>query len=161
VAYDARNFHPGRAAEIQSGASGLGRIGQLSADGLKRLEIGLPVFVATIHFEALRAASRSAGEFRDWSRYPSVKRDLAFVTPVGIESAALLATIREGAGPLLDTARLFDVYSGERIGQGLKSLAFSLVFQSQGRTLADAEVDALVEAAVRLVEQRHGAKLRS
>ena len=70
-------------------------------------------------------------------------------------------TLREGAGPLLESVRLFDVYTGEQIGEGRKSLAYAMRFRAPDRTLTDAEVAEAREAAVALAVERHGAVHRS
>lgn len=160
-AYDGRGFHSGHAAEMLVGDSRIGVMGQLGRKALERLEIPGPVFAATLRVEALRQASRPADDYREWGRFPSVKRDLAFLVNPGVESAALESEIRAAAGPLLKSVRLFDVYTGERIGKGLKSLAYSLEFQSLERTLADGEVDQAVSLAIRRASEQHGAQLRS
>lgn len=160
-AYDGRGFQAGHAAEILSGTTRLGVMGQLGRKALERLEVPGPVFVATLRVDGLRQVARPSGEFREWARFPGVKRDLAFLVELGIESAALESEIRAAAGPLLRSVRLFDVYTGERIGKGLKNLAYSLEFRSPERTLLDAEVDQAVALAVQRALDKLGAQLRS
>jgi phenylalanyl-tRNA synthetase beta chain len=79
---------------------------------------------------------------------------------VEVSAAELTATLREGAGELLESVRLFDVYTGAQIGEGRKSLAFALRFRAADRTLTDEEITAAREAAVALAAARHGAVLR-
>jgi phenylalanyl-tRNA synthetase beta chain len=78
-----------------------------------------------------------------------------------LPAADVAATLREGAGELLESLRLFDVYTGAQIGEGKKSLAFALRFRAPDRTLTDAEVAGAREAAVALAVRRHGAVHRS
>ena len=78
-----------------------------------------------------------------------------------VPSAAVAATLAEGAGELLESVRLFDVYTGEQIGAGKKSLAFALRFRAPDRTLTEAETAVARDAAVALAAERHGAVHRS
>ena len=78
-----------------------------------------------------------------------------------LPAAALAATLREGAGELLESVRLFDVWTGDQVGTGKKSLVFALRFRAPDRTLTDAETGAARDAAVALAAQRHGAVQRA
>ena len=94
------------------------------------------------------------------SRFPVVERDLAVVVPERQPAGPLLRTVREAGGPLLQDVRLFDLYRGERIAEGAKSLAFALRFATD-RTLRDEEVDGRVRRIVKRLEAEHGAALRA
>jgi phenylalanyl-tRNA synthetase beta chain len=96
-----------------------------------------------------------------FSSYPVAKEDVALVVDDAVAAGAVAATLREAAGPLLESVRLFDVYTGAQIGEGKKSLAFALRFRAPDRTLTDAEVAEAREAAVALAARRHGAVHRS
>jgi phenylalanyl-tRNA synthetase beta chain len=87
---------------------------------------------------------------------------VALVVPAGIASAAVLTAITEGAGELLESARLFDVYTdSERLGPGLKSLAFALRFRAADRTLTIDEALLARDASIAMATERFGARLRS
>ena len=92
---------------------------------------------------------------------PVAKEDVALVVADTVTSAEVEAALREGAGDLLESVRLFDVYTGAQVGEGRKSLAFALRFRAPDRTLTDEEITAAREAAVALAAERHGAVLRS
>ena len=94
------------------------------------------------------------------SRYPSVRRDLAVIVEDGVAAGRLLDEVRRGAPATLSDAVVFDLYRGEGIGAGRKSVAIGLTFRSESRTLDDMEVDGFVEAIVAGLEAEVGAELR-
>jgi phenylalanyl-tRNA synthetase beta chain len=94
------------------------------------------------------------------STFPVAKEDVALVLDATVPAADVAATLREGAGELCESVRLFDVYTGEQIGQGRRSLAFALRFRSPERTLTEAETGAARSAAVTLAAERYGAVQR-
>jgi phenylalanyl-tRNA synthetase beta chain len=95
------------------------------------------------------------------SPYPPVLQDIALVVDAAVPAAELTATLRRGAGELLEDVRLFDVYTGDQIGPGRRSLAFALRFRAPDRTLTAAEATAARDAAVTAAIETHGATLRS
>jgi len=103
-----------------------------------------------------RAGPRAQG----LSRYPSVRRDLAFVVPDGIAWASIEASARAAAGPSLRELVLFDVYRGKGVETGFKSVAMGLILQEKDRTLTDHDVDAVVGGVVARLEREHGATIR-
>ena len=95
-----------------------------------------------------------------FSTFPVAKEDVALVVDEDVPASAVEAALREGAGALLESVRLFDVYTGDQVGPGRKSLAFALRFRAPDRTLTEAETTAAREAAVALAAQRVGAVQR-
>ena len=95
------------------------------------------------------------------SRYPTMHRDLAVVVDEAVAAQAVLDEVRRAAGEALYKLELFDVYRGEGVDSGRKSLAFSLTLQVSSRTLTDVEVDSIVAGAVGALRQRFGAQLRT
>jgi phenylalanyl-tRNA synthetase beta chain len=93
--------------------------------------------------------------------YPPVRQDLAFSIPEDVAAGDLVAAAREAAGAELRDMRAFDVYHGEQVGHGRKSVAFSVVFQSPERTLSDEDAARLRSAIVDALGQRFGAELRA
>ena len=96
-----------------------------------------------------------------FSTYPVAKEDVALIVDASIPVADITATLREGAGELCESVRLFDVYTGGQVGPGKRSLAFALRFRALDRTLTEAEAGAARDAAVALAVQRHGAVHRA
>ena len=95
-----------------------------------------------------------------FSSYPLAKEDVALVVDETVAAADVEAALREGAGPLLESIRLFDVYTGEQVGAGKKSLAFALRFRAPDRTLKEGESSAARDAAVQVAAERTGAVQR-
>jgi phenylalanyl-tRNA synthetase beta chain len=156
--------HPGRSAEVyRSDVDGvsvrIGWIGQLHPRLQKNLDLDPHIFAFEIDLAALqrRELPRAAG----LSRYPSVRRDLAFVVSETVSWAALEASVRRAAGPSLQDLRLFDRYVGKGVETGCKSLAMGLILQEESRTLTDREVDQAVAAVVDALRGEHGAEMRS
>jgi phenylalanyl-tRNA synthetase beta chain len=95
-----------------------------------------------------------------FSAYPVAKEDVALVVDESVPAATVEAALREGAGELLESIRLFDVFTGEQIGTGRKSLAFAMRFRAPDRTLKEGEATAARDAAVALAAERTGAVQR-
>jgi phenylalanyl-tRNA synthetase beta chain len=96
----------------------------------------------------------------EFSTYPQAKEDVALVVDAAVTTAEVETALREGAGDLLESIRLFDVFTGDQIGEGSKSLAFALRFRAPDRTLTEEETTAARDAAVALAAERTGAVQR-
>jgi phenylalanyl-tRNA synthetase beta chain len=128
---------------------------------LKRFDVQADIFIAEIDLNLMSKGSRiESRHYVELPRYPSVYRDLAFVVDESVPVGELEKAIKEKAGDLLKSIYLFDIYRGEKIGDGKKSVAFSLEIVSGQKTLTDEEVNALMKEIVSYVEGRTGAKLR-
>lgn len=151
--------HPGRSADIHRDGVHIGWIGQVHPRLAKQLEIDVDVIAFELQLAPLvqRALPR-AGEL---SRFPSVRRDLAFLVPEEVSWAALSASVRTTVGPLLREVQLFDRYVGQGVEPGFKSLAMGLILQDNSRTLTDRDVDAVVADVVAVIEREHRARIRS
>ncbi|KRG40826.1 phenylalanine--tRNA ligase subunit beta [Stenotrophomonas panacihumi] len=151
--------HPGRSADVWRDGQCIGWIGQLHPALAKALEIDVDVVVFELALAPLAArALPRAGEL---SRFPSVRRDLAFLVPEQVAWTDLAATVRASIGPLLRDVLLFDRYVGPGVEAGFKSLAMGLILQDNSRTLTDRDVDAVVADVVAAVEREHRARIRS
>ena len=155
--------HPGRSAEVyrtdlEIGEVHLGWIGQLHPRLARALDLDVEVVAFELDLEALeqRALPRAA----ELSRYPAVRRDLAFVVAEQVPWSALAASVRAAAGPVLRDLLLFDRYQGAGIESGCKSLAMGLILQDNTRTLTDHDADAVVERVVAGLGRDHGARIR-
>jgi phenylalanyl-tRNA synthetase beta chain len=144
-------FHPGKTARTSAGV--LGELNpRVLAGEWGALELDL---------EALFAESREPVTYEDVITYPAVRQDLAFVVPEDVEAGELVDAAREAAGPELREVEIFDVYRGEQAGEGKKSVAFSVAFQSPQRTLSDEDAAALRQKIADALAERFGAVLRS
>jgi len=144
-------FHPGKTARTSAGI-----VGELNP---RVLEGEWGAF--ELDLESLFAESREPVAYEDVITYPAVRQDLAFVVPEQVEAGELVAAAREAAGPQLREVEIFDVYRGEQVGEGKKSIAFSVAFQSPERTLSDEDAAALRRQIADALGERFGAVLRT
>ena len=147
---------------IASGETPLGTLGRVAAPVAADFDLDeAPVFVAELDWSTLAtlAAPHLRRTYAPVSTFPTAERDLAVLVDKSAPAAALLATICSAGGPLLQAAEVFDLYEGEGVEAGQKSLAFTLRFAAN-RTLRDEEVDAAVSAVVDALHAEHGAVLR-
>jgi phenylalanyl-tRNA synthetase beta chain len=111
--------------------------------------------------DALAARAPDLIVYEDVITFPPVRRDLAFAVPEDVTAGDLLAAAQAAAGPELREMRAFDVYRGDQVGPGKKSIAFSVVFRSPERTLTDEDAAELRDRIVEALESRFGAQLRA
>ena len=139
-------LHPGQSARLWRGATAVGWIGRLHPELLRQLELTYSAVVFEI--ETRSALVADLPHHREISRFPSVRRDLAIVVAEAVPVADLVAVIRAAAGDLLTDLIVFDIYRGQGIEPGYKSVAIGLNLQDVSRTLTDDESDAVVARVV-------------
>lgn len=159
-AADAAPWHPGRCAAIRVGDQVVGHAGELHPRVVAALELPERTCVAEVDLSALWAAGEASFGAREVSTFPVATLDVAVVVAAAVPAAEVEAALVDGAGPLLEGIRLFDVYTGPPVPEGRKSLAFTLRFRAPDRTLSTDEVTALRDAAVAEAARRVGAVLR-
>lgn len=150
--------HPGRSADICRDGARIGWIGQLHPRLQRALDLDGDVYAFELELAPL--AARALPRAAEQSRFPSVRRDLAFTVAETVSWAAISRTIRAAAGPLLRDLLPFDRYVGPGVETGQKSLATGLILQDNSRTLTDHDVDAVVAAVVAALGNDHGARIR-
>ncbi len=153
-------FHPGRTAEVYAGEQKLGVIGELHPDVQEAYDLKQRVTVLELNFDRLAAAAGSMMVYQPLPKFPGVERDLALLARVDIPAAGLLEVIHREGGSILRDVRLFDVYQGEQVAEGYRSIAFALRFQADDRTLTDEEVAGRVARITAALEKEYGASLR-
>ncbi|MEX0599645.1 MAG: phenylalanine--tRNA ligase subunit beta, partial [Rhodothermales bacterium] len=148
--------------DVFSGGERLGVVAQLAEEFAGENDLDDPVLFCELDWSAVvrLAAPFIDATYRPVSRYPTVHRDIAVVVDQSREAGVLMDAIRRSAGELLLEVDLFDLYQGEHVDEGRKSLAFALRFGTS-RTLTDEEVDERVDAVVRTLESEFDARLRS
>jgi len=154
-------FHPGRSAAVVIGDAPVGVIGEIHPRVAAALEIEGRVAVCALGLASLRGAAGREVELIEVPRFPPVRRDLAFLVPVATPSGTVHAALREAGGALLDASTLFDVYTGDRIPRGTKSLAFNVDLRAPDRTLTDDEAQQVVDRIVERLASDLGAHLRT
>ncbi len=156
---DVAPWHPGRCAELLLDGVVVGTAGELMPRVVAALDLPPRTCAMELNLDAF--VPPPPAEAPVLSGYPPVLLDLALVVPAGVPAAEVLAAVRHGAGELLESVRLFDVYTDEqRLGAGLKSLAFALRFRAPDRTLTVDEATTARDAAVAEAGSRLGAVLR-
>lgn len=150
--------HPVRSAEVLRDGVSLGWIGQIHPRLAKAMDIDVDVYAFELDLAPL--AARQLPRATELSRFPSVRRDLAFLVPEAAAWADLEATLRRAVGPLLRQVTLFDRYVGQGVEPGFKSLAMGLILQDKSRTLTDRDVESVVAEAVSAMEREHHARIR-
>jgi phenylalanyl-tRNA synthetase beta chain len=138
----ARPFlHPGRAASVRAGGHELGWIGELHPLVVRGWELGgAGVAAFELDLDEVTELAPDAAPFRAFSSFPAVRQDIAVVVRDEVPAAAVREAIRRGGGELLEGAELFDLYRGEQLGAGNKSLALRLEFRAPDRTLTEDDV---------------------
>ena len=154
-------WHPGRCARLSIAGVELGHAGELHPRVCQ--ELGLPARSAAVEvdLDLLMAQVVDVAPAPGFSTFPVAKEDVALVVDEAVSADSVERALREGAGELLESIRLFDVFTGEQIGAGRKSLAFALRFRAPDRTLTEAETGAARDAAVACAAQQCGAVQRS
>jgi phenylalanyl-tRNA synthetase beta chain len=155
-------FHPGRCTEvIVPGEPPIGEVAELHPRAAGAFDLPGRVAVFELELAPLLGASSGQRRYRDISRFPPVHRDLAFVVDRDMPAGAVRDGLVEEAGDLLDRALLFDVYEGDPLPAGKRSLAFSVDFRALDRTLTDQDVDERVRAVADRLRRDLGAELRA
>jgi phenylalanyl-tRNA synthetase beta chain len=157
---DLPGLHPGRTALLKVLGQEVGVVGEVHPQVLEKYEIEQKVTMFKLEIANLSAEKAIQKVFVPITKYPSVTRDLALLIPEEIKTAEVAALIRKQGHDWLKEVRLFDLYRGEQIQQGYKSLAFSLTWQAADRTLTDEEVNILHQKMEEALQEEFGAGLR-
>lgn len=153
-------WHPGRCASLLVDGTVIGHAGELHPRVCAAHGLPARSSAVELDLDALVAAAPARTQAPRFSTMPVAKEDVALVVDADLSAHELAETLREGAGALLESLRLFDVYTGAQIGAGKKSLAFALRFRADDRTLTEKDTSAARDAAVALAVERHGAVQR-
>jgi phenylalanyl-tRNA synthetase beta chain len=154
-------FHPVRSAAVEIDGRPAGALGELHPRVASDLELPHRVALLDLDVDALAEAIPLRAEFRDLPRFPPIRRDLAFVVDEATPAGAVREAVLEGAGALADAVILFDVFTGDPIPAGRKSLAFSVELRARDRTLTDEEAERAVRRIADEVRGRLGGELRA
>lgn len=157
---DDPTWHPGRTAKILWQDHVLGVFGEIHPTVAKSYDLKQAVLVAEIDMDLLAQARGGIPQAQDIIRYPEVRRDFAFVLDEGVSAGQLKEAILGQAGPWFKDLQLFDVYQGQGVAEGKKSMAVEVVYQSHDGTLSDEEVNREVDRMVAHVSDTLDAKLR-
>ncbi|WP_299020405.1 phenylalanine--tRNA ligase subunit beta [uncultured Dietzia sp.] len=151
-------WHPGRCVEVVVDGAVVGHAGELHPAACERL--GMPARTCAVELDLTAMGAREVLPAPAISSYPSVNQDVAVVVDHTVPAAAVEAALIAGGGELLESVRLFDVYTGSQLGEGRKSLAYALTFRADDRTLTEDEASQWRTAAVDAAAQAVAASLR-
>ena len=148
------DMHPGKSCQILLDRKPIGILGQVHPKVCKD-----EVYVCEISLQALMQKVKPL-KFKEASKYPTIAKDVAFVVPKDLSSGEIEATIKKAGGRLLHSIEVFDVYEGEHVEEGKKSIAYNLLFMAKDRTLTDEEVMQVFNHIIEKVVEVHSAQVR-
>ena len=155
------SLHPGKTAIFTKDGNVLATVGEVHPKVLDDFGINRKVYVFEINVDVLSSQAVLLTSYKSLPKFPAINRDLAVVLSSDISTDQVTKGIIASAGPLLTDVRLFDVYSGEQVAVGARSLAFSLTYRHQDRTLTDSEIDIFHKNIVEHLDKTLKAKIRS
>ena len=152
-------YHPGRKAVLTADGVKLATLGEIHPDVAERFGIDKRVYVAEVDLDALRPMEKPFYGVKPLPRFPAVTRDLAVVVDESVGAGAMLETIRRAAKNL-EEVKLFDIYRGEKLGAGRKSVAYAMSFRAPDRTLTDEEIAAAMSKILKALSEQYQAEIR-
>lgn len=138
-------LHPGRQADINKGNLEVGYIGQLHPEVAENYNIKCEVYLAVLNMDVVTMLSTFDRKYEGIAKFPGMMRDLSLVVDKTVFVGQIEAVIKKCGGKLLESVKLFDVYEGEQVAAGKKSVAYSMTFRAKDRTLEDAEVSKIID----------------
>ena len=157
---DNPTFHPGRTAEILINGEPAGIMGEIHPDAAKNFDIDTDCYVAEIDLLEIFNNINKSVKFKPLPKFPAVERDIALLVDKTVAVGDLEATIVKASGKLLDSIKLFDVYEGDRIPEGKKSVAFAISFRDPERSLTNEEINKVFKKITKDLEFKNKAQLR-
>lgn len=153
-------LHPGRQAKIMKGKLDLGFLGQIHPEVGDNYNLKTDAYVAVLNMEVLTMIASFDRKYEGIAKFPASTRDLSMIMDKEMFVGQIEHVITKNAGKILESCELFDVYEGEQVGEGKKSVAFSLIFRAKDRNLESAEVDKAVDKVLAALKDL-GIELRS
>lgn len=150
-----KEFHPGQSAYISINNDIVGIVGKVHPEVTKE-----DVFVMEMDLDKIKSKKVGKMKYKEYSKFPGVKKDLALIIEDKIPSQEIAIAIKKAAGNLLKEVEIFDVYTGKGIEEGKKSLAYSLTFEAQERTLTDEEINTILQKVMEQLEKKYHAEIR-
>ena len=157
-------YHPGRCArfyvEKDNDSVELGIMGEVHPDVAKEYGIGTRCYACEMFFDNVERMAKTGIAYTPLPKYPYSSRDIAILVDEDVPAAGMEKEIERAAGEILESVKLFDVYRGEQVESGKKSLAFNLIYRDAEKTLTDKEVDEVHEKVVLALKYKFNAILR-
>lgn len=146
-------WHPQKCAEIKTDDGEIGFLGEISPKIMAQLELSAKTAVFDINFDKLIESVSAEHEYRPFSKFPAVVRDLAVLVPRKTRVEEVLNKIETAGGELVRDVDLFDIYEGDEVPDDKKNIAFHIIYQSEEKTLTSAEVDAIQQKVIKVLEK--------
>ncbi len=153
LVYEESCFHPGRSAVISKSGTVIGYFGEIHPAVLENYDIDTRAYAGKLNIPEMLAVSNSEKSYKPLPKFPASTRDLSLICDEKIPSAVIEKTIRDNAGKILESVKLFDVYQGKQIETGKKSISYSMVLRSQDGTLTDEQADGAVSKILKALEK--------
>ena len=158
---DNPTFHPGRTAKLILNGEELGIIGEIHGDVAENYDIKERIYIGQIELDKIAEKANLEIKYKELPKYPSMLRDLALVVKEDVLVGDIEKIISKYGDGLIEEIKLFDIYTGSQIPQGMKSVAYSITYRSYERTLREKEVNKVQESIIKDLEETLDAKLRS
>ena len=154
-------FHPGISGDLIIDGKIMGIVGKVNPSILENIGIMQDVFYAEINMDLFNANAKNLKKYKKVSAYPPIEIDLAIVVDEKIKNRDIVEVIKKSGTDILKNISLFDIYRGEQVEDGKKSLAYSLSFREENRTLKDTEVDIITKRIIKSLGKEFDARLRA
>ncbi len=157
---DNTTFHPGRCASLIAGGKEIGLLGQIHPTVCENYDVTNDIYVAEIDFEAMLLLAKTEKTYKKLPKYPASQRDLALIADDTVLASQIENIIKKKAGNIFESLTLFDVYKGKQIPENKKSMAYSVVFRDENKTLADEDVNPVIESILKELSEELNITLR-
>jgi len=153
-------FHPGITAAIQLRGKSAGVFGEIHPDVQEAYDLGTPCYIAELDLDLLYAAADTTKKYTKIAKFPAATRDIAVLVDDAVLAFDIEDTISKTGGAIVEKVKLFDVYKGEQIESGKKSMAYAIVYRDINKSLTDADVSKVHDKILKTLETKFGAQLR-
>ena len=153
-------YHPGRCARIYVGEKELGQFGQIHPITASNYGISIPVYAAELSFDEIWNAADMTIDYKPLPKFPATSRDFSFICDEDLEVGTIEEVMAKAAGKLCEDVKLFDIFRGEKIGEGKKSVAFRVILRAPDRTLTVEEADKVSSKILKDLSYKLGLNIR-
>ncbi len=154
------SFHPGRTAELLINNKRVGFLGEIHPDVSANYNVNIRVYVAELNFEEIISQARLYTEYKPLPKYPAVDRDIAIVVSDEIIAAQVEEIVKNKGGKLVEEVTLFDIYKGNQVSEGYKSMAYKIIYRSDEKTLTEEDISKVHNKILNSLYNQIGASLR-
>lgn len=154
-------FHPGRCAEIVKDGDIIGILGEIHPLTAENYGFSIPVYAAELNFDVMLKHRSVEKEFHPLPKYPALERDFAFVCGEDVQVGKVASAMKKAGGKHVESVELFDIYRGPQLGEGKKSVAYSVMLRCPDRTMTDDEADSITKKITKALKDEFDIVLRS